>query len=126
MGHKGILTVALLHKLKSNHVCIVQAVKFVLLLSRQGKVRLSKWYTTYTQKDRAKIIRDITPLVLGRALKLCNFLDYQDIKVSPCTCSLEQLFRCCPLNIRFHRTEQGRCSLVDGWFSCCRDMKFPV
>ena len=59
----------------------VQAVKFVLLLSRQGKVRLSKWYTTYPQKERAKITRDITPLVLGRALKLCNFLDYQDIKV---------------------------------------------
>ena len=52
----------------------------MLLLSRQGKVRLSKWYTTYNQKDRAKIVRDITPLVLGRALKLCNFLDYQDIK----------------------------------------------
>lgn len=59
----------------------MQAVKFVLLLSRQGKVRLSKWYTTYPQKERAKITRDITPLVLGRALKLCNFLDYQDIKV---------------------------------------------
>ena len=59
----------------------LQAVKFVLLLSRQGKVRLSKWYTTYPQKERAKITRDITPLVLGRALKLCNFLDYQDIKV---------------------------------------------
>ena len=28
-----------------------------------------------------QIIRDISPLVLGRALKLCNFLDYQDIKV---------------------------------------------
>ena len=25
-------------------------------------------------------VRDISPLVLGRALKLCNFLDYQDIK----------------------------------------------
>ena len=53
----------------------------MLLLSRQGKVRLSKWYTTHPQKERAKITRDITPLVLGRALKLCNFLDYQDIKV---------------------------------------------
>jgi hypothetical protein len=60
---------------------VLQAIKFMLLLSRQGKVRLSKWYTTYTQKDRAKIIRDISPLILGRALKLCNFLDYQDIKV---------------------------------------------
>jgi AP-1 complex subunit sigma 1/2 len=56
-------------------------IRFVLLLSRQGKVRLAKWYTTYTQKERAKIIRDISPLVLGRALKLCNFLDYQDSKV---------------------------------------------
>ena len=59
----------------------MQGVKFVLLLSRQGKVRLSKWYTTYNQKERSKIMRDITPLVLGRSLKLCNFLDYQDIKV---------------------------------------------
>jgi len=57
------------------------AVRFVLLLSRQGKVRLAKWYTTYTQKERAKVIRDTTPMVLARALKLCNFLDYQDIKV---------------------------------------------
>jgi AP-1 complex subunit sigma 1/2 len=53
-----------------------QGIKFVLLLSRQGKVRLSKWYTTYNQKERAKLVRDITPLVLGRSLKLCNFLDY--------------------------------------------------
>lgn len=57
------------------------AVQFVLLLSRQGKVRLSKWYSTYTQKERAKVIRDVTPMVLSRALKLCNFLDWKDIKV---------------------------------------------
>ena len=36
------------------HTCM-QAVQFVLLLSRQGKVRLSKWYSTYTQKERAKV-----------------------------------------------------------------------
>ena len=56
-------------------------IKFVLLLSRQGKVRLSKWYTTLTQKERAKIIREITPMVLARPLKLCNFLDWKDNKV---------------------------------------------
>eukprot|EP00884_Botryococcus_braunii_P011665 jgi/Botrbrau1/2049/Bobra.0047s0025.1 len=56
-------------------------IRFVLLLSRQGKVRLSKWYTTCTQKERAKIVRDMTPSILGRAVKLCNFLDYQDMKV---------------------------------------------
>ncbi|KAK9864770.1 hypothetical protein WJX84_011888 [Apatococcus fuscideae] len=56
-------------------------IRFVLLLSRQGKVRLAKWYSTFTQKERAKVIRDVTPLVLGRPLKLCNFLDWKDNKV---------------------------------------------
>ena len=53
----------------------------MLLLSRQGKVRLSKWYTTVNQKERAKIIRELTPMVLARPLKLCNFLDWRDTKV---------------------------------------------
>jgi AP-1 complex subunit sigma 1/2 len=56
-------------------------IRFVLLLSRQGKVRLSKWYTTVNQKERAKIIRELTPAVLARPLKLCNFLDWRDTKV---------------------------------------------
>lgn len=56
-------------------------IQFLLLLSRQGKVRLSKWYTTTTQKERAKITRDVTPVVLSRAPKLCNFLDWKDMKV---------------------------------------------
>lgn len=56
-------------------------IQFMLLLSRQGKVRLSKWYTTVNQKERAKILRELTPMVLGRPLKLCNFLDWKDTKV---------------------------------------------
>jgi len=51
---------------------------FLLLMSRQGKVRLAKWYSTYSQKERAKIMKDVTPMVLGRPLKLCNFLDWRD------------------------------------------------
>ena len=35
--------------------CTAQGIRFVLLLSRQGKVRLAKWYTTYTQKERSKV-----------------------------------------------------------------------
>lgn len=70
-------------------------IQFVLLLSRQGKVRLSKWYTTMTQKERAKIIRELTPLVLARPLKLCNFLDWKDNKVrtesSSSHCSAREL-----------------------------------
>lgn len=57
-------------------------IRFMLLLSRQGKVRLSKWYTTVNQKERARIIRELTPQVLARPLKLCNFLDWRDTKVA--------------------------------------------
>jgi len=32
----------------------------VLLLNRQGKVRLTKWYSAFAQKDRKKAIREIT------------------------------------------------------------------
>ena len=43
-----------------------QGIRFVLLLSRQGKVRLAKWYTTYTQKERSKVR---TPTCSGALLE---------------------------------------------------------
>lgn len=56
-------------------------IRFVLLLSRQGKVRLAKWYTTLSQKERGKITKEVTALVLARQAKLCNFVDWKDQKV---------------------------------------------
>lgn len=56
-------------------------IRWVLLLSRQGKVRLAKWYTTATQKERAKVAKEVSALVLARPLKLCNFLDWKDQRV---------------------------------------------
>jgi hypothetical protein len=43
-------------------------------MSRQGKVRLAKWYSTYSQKERARVVKETTPLVLSRPLKLCECL----------------------------------------------------
>lgn len=34
-------------------------IHFVLLISRQGKVRLTKWYSPYTQKERTKVLLTI-------------------------------------------------------------------
>lgn len=59
----------------------VKMMHFMLLMSRQGKVRLAKWYSTYSIKERAKITKEVTPMVLGRNLKLCNFLDWRDMKI---------------------------------------------
>ncbi|RDX76094.1 AP-1 complex subunit sigma-2, partial [Mucuna pruriens] len=32
-----------------------EMIQFVLLISRQGKVRLTKWYSPYSQKERNKV-----------------------------------------------------------------------
>lgn len=44
-------------------------IQWALLISRQGKVRLSKWYGTMSQKSKAKIVKDVTQLVLARRVR---------------------------------------------------------
>ncbi|ETV92762.1 hypothetical protein H310_12992 [Aphanomyces invadans] len=56
-------------------------IDFMLLVSRQGKTRLSKWYSTVPLKDKARIIREVTTLVLGRPQKQCNFIEWKDQKI---------------------------------------------
>uniref|UniRef100_A0A0E0ITC7 Adaptor AP-1 19 kDa protein n=1 Tax=Oryza nivara TaxID=4536 RepID=A0A0E0ITC7_ORYNI len=56
-------------------------INFVLLISRQGKVRLTKWYSPYTQKERTKVIRELSGLILTRGPKLCNFVEWKGYKV---------------------------------------------
>jgi len=84
---------------------------YLILLSRQGKVvctvqlegvacsrliftqRLAKWFTTLSPKDKAKIVKDVTQLVLARRTRMCNFLEYKGVCCPPkyftlrsCTC----------------------------------------
>lgn len=56
-------------------------IHFLLLISRQGKVRLSKWYETYAAKEKAKVVREVTAAVLDRHQKLCNILEWKDGKI---------------------------------------------
>eukprot|EP01060_Flectonema_neradi_P026484 TRINITY_DN3547_c1_g1_i2.p1 TRINITY_DN3547_c1_g1~~TRINITY_DN3547_c1_g1_i2.p1 ORF type:complete len:166 (+),score=14.34 TRINITY_DN3547_c1_g1_i2:103-600(+) len=58
-------------------------IQFMLLISRQGgKVRLAKWYSPYSPKDKAKAIREINTMVVGgRSTKSCNFLEWKDKKI---------------------------------------------
>ncbi|KAJ8772506.1 hypothetical protein K2173_027683 [Erythroxylum novogranatense] len=56
-------------------------IHFVLLISRQGKVRLTKWYSPYSQKDRAKVIRELSAIILNRGPRLCNFVEWKGFKV---------------------------------------------
>ncbi|CAM9172575.1 unnamed protein product, partial [Ectocarpus sp. 6 AP-2014] len=56
-------------------------INFLLLISRQGKTRLTKWYQTYSAKEKARTVREITSTVLARAPKMCNFVEWRDKKI---------------------------------------------
>lgn len=71
--------------------------RFLLLFSRQGKLRLQKWYTPMSDREKKKIIRDMTTAVLARQPRTCNFLHWKDLKIiykrwaGPCILSLQPL-----------------------------------
>ena len=59
-------------------------IHFILLISRHGKIRLSKYFSTYPNKEKEKMQKEvrgmqIKSMVIGRNSKLCNFLEYKDI-----------------------------------------------
>ncbi|KZW04211.1 Adaptor protein complex sigma subunit [Exidia glandulosa HHB12029] len=56
-------------------------ITYILLVSRQGKVRLAKWFTTLPPKSKAKIVKEVTQQVLARRSKMCNFIEHRDTKV---------------------------------------------
>ena len=76
------------------HSLLVIMINYILLVSRQGlfcstnrshsklyyfsgKVRLAKWFTTLPPKTKAKIVKDVTQLVLARRTRMCNVLEYK-------------------------------------------------
>lgn len=56
-------------------------IKYLLLISRQGKLRLQKWYVPLPTKEKAKIVKNITSISLSRKPKMCNIVEYSDHKV---------------------------------------------
>ncbi len=53
----------------------------MLLISRQGKTRLAKWFVQMAAKEKTRAVRELTATVLSRAPKMCNFIEWQDKKV---------------------------------------------
>uniref|UniRef100_A0A914YHM9 AP complex subunit sigma n=1 Tax=Panagrolaimus superbus TaxID=310955 RepID=A0A914YHM9_9BILA len=54
---------------------------YMILFSRQGKLRLQKWYVAYPDKVKKKITRELVTMILSRKPKMCAFLEYKDMKV---------------------------------------------
>ena len=53
----------------------------IMLINRQGKIRLIKWYECSGIQDRIKYMRDIAVTVIGRSSRLCNFLEWGEYKI---------------------------------------------
>ncbi|KAL5970321.1 AP-1 complex subunit sigma-1A [Taenia solium] len=56
-------------------------IHFLVLFSRQGKVRLQKWFVSYTEKEKKSILREVMALVLARKPKMSSFLEWKDMKL---------------------------------------------
>jgi hypothetical protein len=68
--------------------------KYLIVLSRQGKVRLSKWYIPLSQNDKSKITRELTALVLARKAKMCNISEYKGMIYPLFLLSIENMLTC--------------------------------
>uniref|UniRef100_A0A915JNS5 AP complex subunit sigma n=1 Tax=Romanomermis culicivorax TaxID=13658 RepID=A0A915JNS5_ROMCU len=55
--------------------------QYMLLFSRQGKLRLQKWFIAFPEKTKKKILRDLVSTILSRKPKMSAFLEYKDTKV---------------------------------------------
>ena len=56
-------------------------IHFITLFSRQGKIRLQKWYDVYPDKEKRKITKEITNTILARTQKMSNFLEWRDLRI---------------------------------------------
>jgi AP-1 complex subunit sigma 1/2 len=52
-----------------------------MLINRQGKIRLIKWYESSNIPNRMKYIKDVAITVIGRSSRLCNFLEWGEYKI---------------------------------------------
>ena len=52
-----------------------------LLINRQGKVRLVKFYDNYLINEKRKIMKEVSLAVVSRSSKVSNFYEWQEYKI---------------------------------------------
>jgi len=55
--------------------------QFMLLFSRQGKLRLQKWFSVHQDNRKKKITRELISTILARKPKMSSFIEWQDLKI---------------------------------------------
>jgi AP-1 complex subunit sigma 1/2 len=53
---------------------------FIVLMSRQGKIRLAEFFSSYSDTEKKRLMRDITSEILPRQAKMCNIIEKGNFK----------------------------------------------
>ncbi len=56
-------------------------IHLMLLVNRQGKIRLMKWYDSYLVSERQKYIKELSIMVIGRSQRLSNVIEWNNYKI---------------------------------------------
>ena len=56
-------------------------IKFMMVLNRQGKIRISKWYVNYEEKEKQRMILEIHRAISGRDSRFTNFIEFLNFKI---------------------------------------------
>jgi AP-1 complex subunit sigma 1/2 len=56
-------------------------IHLMLLVNRQGKIRLMKWYDSYLVSERQKYIKELSVMVIGRSARLSNVIEWNNYKI---------------------------------------------
>ena len=56
-------------------------IRLILLINKQGKVRLMKFYDSFNISQRQKTIKEIAVMVIGRSLRLSNVIEWGQYKI---------------------------------------------
>ncbi|GAM25717.1 hypothetical protein SAMD00019534_088920, partial [Acytostelium subglobosum LB1] len=53
-------------------------IHFVLTFNKQGRVRLGRWYSTFTPKEKTRYTKEAISNILSRREKDCSFVIWRD------------------------------------------------
>eukprot|EP01118_Nematostelium_gracile_P010642 TRINITY_DN3700_c0_g1_i1.p1 TRINITY_DN3700_c0_g1~~TRINITY_DN3700_c0_g1_i1.p1 ORF type:complete len:143 (+),score=20.98 TRINITY_DN3700_c0_g1_i1:89-517(+) len=56
-------------------------IHFILVQNRQGKTRLSKWYSAFDDVEKRKLQEEVHRMVNSREAKFTNFVEFRTYKV---------------------------------------------
>ena len=50
-------------------------IQYIIVLNRQGRTRLAKWYMPFDDEEKRKLTTDVHRIVTSREVKFTNFVE---------------------------------------------------